>query len=126
MSTMSRLGLGSGGIIDSMYAKRVLQSKKLVAQKIWVEYLQFQGGDFRPHTAIKLLYVYTVLYRSPHHGPTDLLTSGRLMCLTGSQMSTADSACTAIPVRYLIEQGPAPFRIPGRVPTVLLQYATAC
>lgn len=33
--------------------KWVYRSKKLAAQKIWVSYLQFQGGDFRPLACCK-------------------------------------------------------------------------
>ena len=29
-------------------ARPGIQGKNLAAQKIWVEYLSFQGGDFRP------------------------------------------------------------------------------
>ena len=38
----------SGVIVTVCIRKRVQRDKKLVAQKIVVEYLCFQGGDFPP------------------------------------------------------------------------------
>ncbi len=51
-STKSSGGKRLGAIMYICSPKWVYRSKKLAAQKIWVSYLQFQGGDFRPHTAI--------------------------------------------------------------------------
>jgi len=55
-----------------IYRKRAVQGKNLAVQKIWVEYLKFQGGDLLP---LLLRIRYTICIDPDHHPTTDLNTS---------------------------------------------------
>ena len=75
------------------------------------------------HTNCKLLYVYTVLYRSASLTSTISSTPRSLTRTTGFQMATAATQCTVGLVWYLIEQVGARLWIPGCIPAIVCSAA---